>query len=80
MWGGFVFDFKVHVVGCRFYAILGGFFLLCVVGTFIWSYVHYPAAREVLLHAVLRHYLPMAALFVVVGMAVWRLWVKLDRS
>ncbi len=72
-------SFKVPLVGCRFYSIVGGFLLVAVLATFASSYVQYPGARDLLVCAFLKHYLPMALLVVVAAFGLWRFWVYLDR-
>ncbi len=72
-------SFKVPLVGCRFYAVLGILLLVAVLGAFGASYVRYPAAREFLAQAFVRHYVPMGALAAAGAFVVWRLWARLDR-
>ena len=72
-------SFKVPLVGCRFYAVLGGLLLVAVLGAFGASYVRHPGARDFLAQAFVRHYLPMAALAAAGVFVVWRLWTHLDR-
>ena len=72
-------SFKVPLVGCRFYAVLGFLLLVAVLGAFGASYIRHPGARAFLAHAFVRHYLPMAALVAAGAFLVWRLWAHLDR-
>jgi uncharacterized membrane protein YidH (DUF202 family) len=75
---GFVFSFKVHDAGCRFYAVLGVFLLLAVMAAFAWSYLHYPDARSEIRNAFTRHYIPMGALVIAGALVLGWFWRKLD--
>ena len=72
-------SFKVPLIGCRFYAVLGVLLLVAVLGAFGASYVRHPGARTFLAQAFVRHYLPMAALAVAGAFLVWRLWAHFER-
>ena len=74
-----VYIFRVDRISGRSYLLFGGLLALCVLAAFVWSYMSNPGVRSELVAAVLHTYVPLCILFLVAGVLVWRLWVKLDK-